>query len=65
MNLFQPDRCLLLAPVRLHVDGEPALTSEDVSLLNLLPRRANIWKKRLHEHLGVVIQAERPVVIFD
>lgn len=58
MDLFQPDRCLIFAPV----DGEPALTSGDVSLLDLLPRSLNILKK-----LRVVIQAnaERPVVMFD
>lgn len=63
MTLFQPDRCLILAPV----DGEPALTSEDVSLLNPLPRSLNILKKWPHGHLRAVIQAntERPVVIFD
>lgn len=34
MSLFQPDRCLILV-----------LTSEDESLLNLLPRSLNILEK--------------------
>lgn len=49
MNLFQPDRCLILAPV----DGEP-------KSLNILKK----WLHG-HLRVVIQANAERPVVIFD